>query len=133
MSKKIKNWKKYFQDKAVSDIQLFEDRTKRSIQLQYTKNLKKLKANFTDTVRLEKLAYKVTTGQIEYNEDLTESIEFEKQAINQRLKNMSIKYKDIKEFLDWYNTDEISLDELNLLIEDFKEVNLIYLGTYNHK
>lgn len=52
--------------------------------------------------------------------------EFEKEYTNEKLRELSNKYIDVQAYLNMYNGGQISLQELNDLIKDFRETNLQY-------
>lgn len=52
--------------------------------------------------------------------------EFEKEYTNDKLRELASKYIDVQAYLNIYNGGQISLQELNDLIKEFKETNSKY-------
>lgn len=127
-----KNWYNYFREKSIEDSKLFESKKSIDIGKEYDRLYKIVKRQYGSLdldLRLEKLTYQFVTGQKQRITAPNTEI-FERRYTEQRLKNFSQKYSSIKEYLDWYSSGEITLDELEELIDDFKNRNLGYLQNY---
>lgn len=70
-----------------------------------------------------------TSTQEMFTQDLKlkSGLDFEKLYVNERLMNMGRKYEEVSKLINQYNDGEISLQQLNDKIADFKKTNEQYL------
>lgn len=127
-----RDWYNYFREKSIEESKLFEDNDKRDIGKEFDRLFKRVKQTYGHlnlNLRLEKMTYNFITGKKERIVARNKQL-FEKRFTIQRLSRMANKYSSVKSVLELYETEYITLDELNEYLAEFKENDKGYLRNY---
>lgn len=127
-----KNWYEYFRKKTIEETNLFENPKNIDYGKEYDRMYKLVKRKYGElnlNLKIEKLTYQFVTGKKQritaYNLET-----FKRKYTAERMQRFASKYKEVREILDWYLSGEITLQELDDLIDDFKNRNMGYIKNY---
>lgn len=124
-----KEWYNYFRQKSIEESKLFEENEGIDIGKEFDRLYKIVVRQYGGLdldLKLEKLTYQFVTGQKQRITARNTEL-FERKYTAERMRNFANKYEPIKEYLNWYMQGEITLGELEELVDDFKNIDRRYL------